>query len=110
MEDTFAGGRRLAHAERVPTTLKKPLPFRAENINPSLLHMYLVGLDYPSTKQELLEHARVKPFPVELVTSLRSLPEKTYGSALDVVREAIALEPRVTPQRQSSRIDSDIKR
>jgi hypothetical protein len=39
---------------------------------------YLSGVDYPATKDQLIEHARGKGAPDEVIEALSSLPDDEY--------------------------------
>jgi hypothetical protein len=39
---------------------------------------YLSGIDYPATKDQLIEHARSRRAPQEIIDQLSSLPDDEY--------------------------------
>lgn len=39
---------------------------------------YLSGMDYPASKQDLLEHAKGKGAPKEVMEELKRLPDEEY--------------------------------
>ncbi|GAA4612560.1 DUF2795 domain-containing protein [Actinoallomurus liliacearum] len=39
---------------------------------------YLSGVDYPASKEHLLEHARKKGAPKEVMDDLKEIPEEEY--------------------------------
>lgn len=45
---------------------------------------YVGGIDFPANKQELVEHARGKDAPREVLDLMENFPEREYGSANDV--------------------------
>jgi hypothetical protein len=48
---------------------------------------YLAGVDYPATKQDLLDAASDNDAPQEVMDTLNILPEKEFASAQDVAKE-----------------------
>jgi hypothetical protein len=47
---------------------------------------YLSGVDYPATKDQLVEHARSRSAPEEIIDQLSSLPDDTYDGPNKVSR------------------------
>ncbi|MCO5971682.1 DUF2795 domain-containing protein [Actinoallomurus soli] len=39
---------------------------------------YLSGIDYPASKEQLLEHAEKKGAPKEVLDDLKKIPEEEY--------------------------------
>ncbi|MFF5992706.1 DUF2795 domain-containing protein [Prauserella flavalba] len=46
--------------------------------NPIQMQKYLAGVDYPCSRDDLVEHARNKGADDDVLEHLRSLPERTY--------------------------------
>ncbi|PXY23521.1 DUF2795 domain-containing protein [Prauserella sp. PE36] len=46
--------------------------------NPIQMQKYLAGVDYPCSRDDLVEHARSKGADDDVLEHLRSLPERTY--------------------------------
>jgi Protein of unknown function (DUF2795). len=52
--------------------------------NPIQLQKYLSGIDYPASKQELIERAQEKGADDNVLSTLRSLPRDEFNSPNDV--------------------------
>jgi hypothetical protein len=61
-------------------------------INPSDVEQYLIGLDFPADRDEIIEHAESQDTPDDIIDMLYRLPEKTYDSPTDVSYELHLLE------------------
>jgi hypothetical protein len=48
---------------------------------------YLAGVDYPATKQDLIDIASDNDAPQEVIEALGEIDEKEYGSVADVSKE-----------------------
>ena len=46
--------------------------------SPIQMQKYLSGMDYPASKDELVEHARSKGADEEVLNRLESLPDRQY--------------------------------
>lgn len=46
--------------------------------NPIHMQKFLGGVDYPASKEDLLEHARRKGADEEVLRKLESIPSRTY--------------------------------
>jgi hypothetical protein len=51
-------------------------------ISPALLHRHLHKVDYPATRDQLIEHAKYECERV--ITTLQLLPDRTYNRPTDV--------------------------
>ena len=47
---------------------------------------YIGGIDFPCDKNQLVNHARQKGAPQEVMDLMNQFPEKQYGSAVGVAR------------------------
>jgi hypothetical protein len=47
---------------------------------------YIDGIDFPAGKNELLDHARQKDAPDEILELMKNFPSQQYGSPTDVSR------------------------
>ncbi|MEX2219860.1 MAG: DUF2795 domain-containing protein [Phycisphaerales bacterium] len=54
---------------------------------PVEIELLLSGLDFPATRREMIGHARDMACHRVVVLALRDLPERSYRSASDVMRE-----------------------
>ncbi|MHB9023229.1 MAG: DUF2795 domain-containing protein [Armatimonadota bacterium] len=52
------------------------------------IHVVLVRLTFPSTREQLIEQARDIGVPERIIERLRTLPEHMYGST-DTVMDAL---------------------
>ncbi|EHR51430.1 Protein of unknown function (DUF2795) [Saccharomonospora marina XMU15] len=55
--------------------------------NPIQMQKYLSGVDYPCTREQLVEHARSKGADEEVLEHLRALPDRTYNGPNAVSQE-----------------------
>ena len=51
------------------------------------LHVFLGGMDYPAQKQQLIDHAKSKSAPQNVIQLLNRLPERKYDRSADIQRE-----------------------
>jgi hypothetical protein len=56
------------------------------------VEQYLIGLEFPADRDEIIEHAERQGTPDEIVDMLYRLPEKTYTTAADISYELHLLE------------------
>lgn len=55
-------------------------------VSPAQIEKHLGGIDYPASKQKLVQHAREQNAPEEVMQVLDRLPEQEYGSPADVAK------------------------
>ncbi len=53
-------------------------------VSPVQVQRFLSGIDYPVSKEDLVNHARDKGADENIIEALEKLPEQTYESANDV--------------------------
>ncbi len=53
-------------------------------VNPIQLQKHLKGMDYPASKQELIEHAKKQGADEDALSALEELPEQEYEAPTDV--------------------------
>jgi hypothetical protein len=53
-------------------------------VNPIQLQKFLGGVDYPTDKQTLVEHARAKGADDDVLQTLQNLPMEKFNSPNDV--------------------------
>lgn len=53
-------------------------------INPIQLQKHLKGVDYPASKEELIEHAKQQGADDNAISVLEQLPDQEYDSPTDV--------------------------
>jgi hypothetical protein len=53
-------------------------------VNPIQLQKHLKGVDYPSSKEDLVKHAQNQGADKEAISVLEQLPDKQYDSPTDV--------------------------
>lgn len=57
-------------------------------IRPQLeVQKHLKGMNYPASKNDLVEHARGQDAPDEILALLEDMPEREYGSPAEVTKE-----------------------
>lgn len=61
-------------------------------VSPAQIEKYLKGIDFPSSKQSLINHAKQNNAPDDVMQLLQRMPDKEYGSAADIAREIGKLE------------------
>ena len=59
---------------------------RGVKASPAEVEKFLNGIDFPVSKQDLIQHAEDNGAPAEVLGVLDSMPDKQYGSAADVVK------------------------
>lgn len=61
-------------------------------VNPVQLQKNLKGVDYPASKQDLLNHAKQQGADENALSTLKQIPEQEYGSPTDVSEAVSELE------------------
>lgn len=56
-------------------------------VSPAQLQQYLSGVDYPASKDDLIQRAQDNGADQQVLDMLDSLPEQNYDSPTDVSRE-----------------------
>ena len=64
----------------------------SDQVNPVQVQKYLGGIDYPATKQDLLETARDQGADDRVMNLLGRLPDKKYQKPTDVTKEIGKIE------------------
>ena len=59
----------------------------SEKVSAAQIQMYLKGINYPASKEELVRRARTNNAPDKVMDYLRKLPEKEYRFPTDVAVE-----------------------
>jgi hypothetical protein len=57
------------------------------DINPIQVQKALGGMGYPASKEDLVKHAEGKDADDEVISALKGLPGKEYGTPADVNKE-----------------------
>lgn len=80
---------------------------------------YLVTVDFPATKDELVADAEANGAPEDVLKSLRAMPPVSYGSKAEVQRSALRTDPypeqtasyeaRQSQQNSSSRVAKSLR-
>ena len=60
---------------------------KSGHVSPAIVEKYLAGRHYPSGRKDLLENAKSKEAPEEVLNLLNKLPDKTYNSPIDITKE-----------------------
>lgn len=61
-------------------------------INPIQLQKFLKGMNYPASKEELIEHAKKHDADENALKTLEQLPEDEYETPADVSKAVGAIE------------------
>jgi hypothetical protein len=61
-------------------------------VNPIQLQKYLKGIDYPASKQDLLERAKQEGADENVCATLEQLPDEEYETPADVSKAVGAVE------------------
>ncbi len=57
-----------------------------QKASPSAVERYLKGIDYPATKEDLIEHAEDMGAPSDVMNVLRRMPDQDYDSPIDIAK------------------------
>lgn len=57
-----------------------------ENVNPQDIQVYIRGVIYPTTKQEMLDRARENNAPEQVVRIIERLPGDTFEDYSEIMR------------------------
>jgi len=57
------------------------------NVSPAEVEKYLGGISYPVDKQKLIDYAKQKGAPDEVISMLQKMGDKNYNSSVDVTEE-----------------------
>lgn len=57
------------------------------NGNPIQVQKYLGGIDYPVSRQQLVDHAKDAGAPEEVLNALQNIPDDEYTSPTQVTEE-----------------------
>lgn len=60
---------------------------KEKHVNPIQAQKYLKGVDYPSSKKELVETAKRHGADRNVLDALNGLPERTYEGPTEVTKE-----------------------
>ena len=60
---------------------------RSEKVSAAQIQVYLAGIDYPVNKQQLVDHAKMKGAPDNVMMWLNKLPERQYSRPNEVEHE-----------------------
>ncbi len=63
------------------------MPTYEGGISPTNLTQFLGGVNFPCSKQELVNHARQRNAPQDVLSTLEQIPDRTYNSMSDVMRD-----------------------
>jgi hypothetical protein len=77
MAGTTKGGKRSAQGGRGSSHVSSPVA--VEN--------YLKGIDFPASKEDLVNQAKSNHAPEDVVRTIQRLPDKEYGSPIDISKE-----------------------
>lgn len=55
----------------------------------SSIYSFMKDIDFPATKQDIIDHAEESNVSQDIIDRLEQLPDKQYNSIADVVKEAV---------------------
>ncbi len=61
-------------------------------VNPIQVQKFLGGIDYPASKQDLLDTAKSQGADQNVMSTLKKLPDRKYDAPTDVTKEIGKLE------------------
>ena len=61
-------------------------------MSPAIVEKYLAGMHYPAEKKNLVNNAKNKDAPNDVMDLINKLPEKTYNSPIDITKEIGKIE------------------
>jgi hypothetical protein len=64
----------------------------AGHVSPAIVEKFLGGTRFPAEKAQLLNNAKNKEAPSEVINLIEKLPDKTYRSPIDITKEIGKIE------------------
>lgn len=58
-----------------------------EGVSPIAVERYLKGIDFPATKDDLIQHAQENDAPNDVLGALDRFDDRPYSSVADIARE-----------------------
>lgn len=65
---------------------------KSGHVSPAIVEKYLGGVHYPTPKQNLVNNAKGKGAPSDVMDLIGKLPDKTYTSPIDITKEIGKIE------------------
>lgn len=65
---------------------------KSGRVSPAIVERYLGGMHYPAEKQNLIDNAKGKDAPSDVMDLINKLPDKTYNSPIDITKEIGKIE------------------
>jgi hypothetical protein len=59
---------------------------KKQDVNPVQVQKFLGGIDYPCSKQDLIDTAKGQGADKNVISTLEQLPDKNYDSPTDVTK------------------------
>ncbi len=60
---------------------------KSGHVSPAIVEKFLGGMHYPAARNKLIDNARNKDAPDNVMALLNKLPNKTYTSPIDITKE-----------------------
>jgi hypothetical protein len=57
------------------------------HVHPSEVEPFLIGLDYPATREEIILHAESQKAPEDIADVLYRIPDRRYDNPADITYE-----------------------
>jgi hypothetical protein len=73
-------------------TSKNSKSNKSAHVSPATVEKFLGGMHYPAARNKLIDNARNKDAPDDVMALLNKLPSKTYTSPIDITKEIGKLE------------------
>ncbi len=64
----------------------------AGHVSPAIVEKYLKGMHYPAEKRNLVDNAKNREAPSNVMDLINKLPDKTYNSPIDITKEIGKIE------------------
>ncbi len=65
---------------------------KSGHVSPAIVEKFLGGMHYPAERNKLIDNARNKDAPDNVIALLNKLPNKTYTSPIDITKEIGKIE------------------
>jgi hypothetical protein len=65
---------------------------KSGHVSPAIVEKFLSGMHYPAGKDKLISNAKGNDAPEDVMGLINKLPDKTYGSPIDITKEIGKIE------------------
>lgn len=60
---------------------------KSGHVSPAIVEKFLAGMHYPAKKEKIVDNARSKDAPKDVMNLINKFSDKTYNSPIDVAKE-----------------------